>query len=62
MDPGDGKRVPSGTHQKANKNAPLGGNFLYEDGHVEWVNGKQIGLGGQLGTWACFYKVPVTEQ
>jgi len=62
VDGGNGKRVPSGTHQKANKSAPLGGNFLYEDSHVEWVNGKQIGLGGQLGTWACFYKVPVTEQ
>ena len=59
VDTGTGKRVPSGTHQRG-KGAPLGGNFLYEDGHVEWINAKLIGLGGQLGTWACFFKPPNT--
>jgi prepilin-type N-terminal cleavage/methylation domain-containing protein len=61
VDTGTGKRVPSGTHQRG-KGVPLGGNFLYEDGHVDWVNSKLIGLGGQLGSWACFYKVPITLQ
>ena len=61
VDTGTGKRVPSGTHQRG-RGVPLGGNFLYEDGHVDWVNSKLIGLGGQLGSWACFYKVPITLQ
>jgi prepilin-type N-terminal cleavage/methylation domain-containing protein len=42
--------------------APQGGNFLYEDGHVEWVNGRKVDLGatgGDIGTWICFFKVPV---
>jgi prepilin-type N-terminal cleavage/methylation domain-containing protein len=57
VDAGNGKKVPSGTHQRGNA-PPLGGNFLYEDGHVDWINAKLIRLGGQIGSWACFFKPP----
>ena len=34
-DPLDGKTYPTSSH-RGNGNVPLGGNFLYEDGHVAW--------------------------
>ncbi|HTH47696.1 MAG TPA: type II secretion system protein [Candidatus Limnocylindria bacterium] len=39
--------------------APTGGNFLFEDGHVDWYNGKRVSLGSGSGTWQCFYKIPI---
>jgi prepilin-type N-terminal cleavage/methylation domain-containing protein len=57
----DGKSVASATHRMA-RGAPEGGNFLFEDGHVEWYNGRRIGLGaggGSIGDWMCFFKIPV---
>jgi prepilin-type processing-associated H-X9-DG protein len=39
--------------------APTGGNFLFEDGHVEWFAGKRVSLGSAAGDWKCFYKIPV---
>jgi hypothetical protein len=42
-------------HVKGNK--PLGGNFLFEDGHVVWYDFKEIAVGSTLGTWQCYYKV-----
>jgi type II secretory pathway pseudopilin PulG len=42
-------------HVKGNK--PLGGNFLFEDGHVVWYDFKEIGIGSTLGAWQCYYKV-----
>lgn len=41
------------------KGAPTGGNFLFEDGHVDWMNGKKVSLGSGSGTWECFYKIPI---
>lgn len=43
-------------------NVPSGGNFLFEDGHVQWYKfnlknpAKTIGLGSKSGSWALFYK------
>ncbi len=57
----DGKTVPSGTHRGA-RNVPTGGNFLFEDGHVDWRNSRTVGLGaggGELGNWMCYFKVDI---
>ncbi len=61
---GDG--IPWANHQ-GKGGTPRGGNFLFEDGHVEW-NGFDmsdprgtIDLGGRLGAWLCFYKIPIAE-
>jgi prepilin-type N-terminal cleavage/methylation domain-containing protein len=39
--------------------APSGGNFLFEDGHADWLNGKKVSLGSGSGDWQCFYKIPI---
>jgi len=60
----NGKQVFTAVHRQAN-GAPQGGNFLFEDGHVEWFNGRRVSLGaggGDIGTWMCFFKIPVAEQ
>ena len=58
--------VPTANH-RARDASPRGGNFLFEDGHVEWRNFNvndargTIDLGGRLGSWLCFYKIPISE-
>jgi prepilin-type N-terminal cleavage/methylation domain-containing protein len=58
--------VPSAVH-RGKGNVPTGGNFLYEDGHVEWrkfvwaggitvAAGSQIGFGSTDGNHNNFYK------
>ncbi len=57
----DGRRVPSGTH-RLDRGVPEGGNFTFEDGHVEWFRNRKIGLGASIGTWQCYFKIPNVEQ
>ena len=38
-----------------------GSNPALEDGHVDWVNGSKVGLGGTVGSWMCYFKLPITE-
>lgn len=58
--------IPSATHRGKN-NAPVGGNFLFEDGHVEWWRmdldntRNNVGLGSRGGSWLCFYKIPIGD-
>ena len=55
----DGRTVPTGTHRNS-AGRPEGGIFLFEDGHVEWFNGRQISLGaggGSIGDWMCFFRL-----
>jgi len=60
----DGTRVLSATHAKPSTGVPEGGNFLFEDGRVEWHNWNihdargTIDLGSKGGDWLCFYKLP----
>ncbi len=54
----EGRRIPSSSHTKGN-GVPRGGNFLFEDGHVEWRNNQEIGVAGSLGSWLVFYDIPV---
>jgi hypothetical protein len=56
----NGKKVLTAVHRRSN-GAPDGGNFLFEDGHVDWINGKRISLGAAVGSWMCFFKIPVSE-
>ena len=54
----DGKRWKTPNHPGPG-GAPSGGNFLFEDGHVEWINSKKVSLGSSAGDWQCFYKIPI---
>ena len=56
-----GKNWRSGNHWAGARNAPTGGNFTFEDGHVEWRSGRTVGLGSWAGTWQCFYKINIPE-
>jgi prepilin-type N-terminal cleavage/methylation domain-containing protein len=55
-----GKSVLTANHARSN-GAPDGGNFTFEDGHVEWIAEKKVGLGSVLGAWVCFYTPPLSE-
>ncbi len=58
------KTVPTANHPYNPGNVPTGGNFLFEDAHVEWrrfdANNARatIDAGSVEGGWVCFYKVP----
>jgi prepilin-type N-terminal cleavage/methylation domain-containing protein len=60
----DGKNVPTANH-RGKQGCPTGGNFLFEDGHVEYRTFKldnpraTIDVGSQAGNWVLFYKIPV---
>ena len=62
----DGRKVPTANHRNQDA-SPRGGNFLFEDGHVEWRNfnlndaRNSVDLGATIGSWLCFYKIPVNE-
>jgi prepilin-type N-terminal cleavage/methylation domain-containing protein len=56
----EGKKVVTAVHRKG-KGAPEGGNFTFEDGHVEWQPGQKVSLGSAYGTWMCFFKIPIAE-
>jgi prepilin-type N-terminal cleavage/methylation domain-containing protein len=57
----NGKKVPSAVHRGPN-GAPSGGNFTFEDGHVEWFKGQRVSLGATVGSWMCFFKIPIDVQ
>ena len=58
-----GEGQPFSSHYVRNRGAPgpvpAGGNFLFEDGHVEWYRNDDILLGGRVGSWDCWYKIPL---
>ena len=53
----NGRSVLTASHARGN-GEPEGGNFLMEDGHVEWHNFKNVKLGASGGEWLLFYKPP----
>ena len=55
----EGKKVLSATHRTA-RGAPEGGNFAFEDGHVEWNQGRKVSLGSAYGGWLCYFKIPIS--
>ena len=56
-----GKTVSSASHAYGPKGAPVGGNFLFEDGHVEWNKTEKVGVGATLGSWVVLFKVPIGQ-
>ena len=56
----EGKKVLTAVHRNA-AGAPEGGNFAFEDGHVQWLQGRRVSLGSAYGEWQCFFKIPVAE-
>jgi prepilin-type N-terminal cleavage/methylation domain-containing protein len=56
----NGKQVPTATHRR-NGGAPDGGNFAFEDGHVEWNNGKKVRPGTVIGEWVCYFKIELPQ-
>jgi prepilin-type N-terminal cleavage/methylation domain-containing protein len=58
--PYNGKNVFTATHRRGN-GAPEGGNFTFEDGHVDWIPEQKVGLGTVLGAWVCFYKIQIPQ-
>jgi prepilin-type N-terminal cleavage/methylation domain-containing protein/prepilin-type processing-associated H-X9-DG protein len=60
-----GKTIPTSVHRRGNL-VPEGGNFLFEDGHVEWrkfdINNPKgtIDLGSKVGEWLLFYRIPIS--
>jgi len=54
----EGKKVPTAVHRRGN-GAPDGGNFTFEDGHVEWYPGMRVSLGSDYSGWQLFFKVPI---
>jgi prepilin-type processing-associated H-X9-DG protein len=43
---------------------PRGGNFLFEDGHVDWMKANVISIGaagGALGPYVCFFNVQIPQ-
>lgn len=59
-EPSSGKTVVTGSHS-GKGNVPDGGNFLFEDGHVEWFKGIKISLGTLVAQWKCFYRIEVNQ-
>ena len=55
----EGRNWKTANHPGGPRNAPTGGNFLFEDGHVEWLNGRRVSLGSGSGDWQCFYKIQI---
>ncbi|MEX2671856.1 MAG: type II secretion system protein [Phycisphaeraceae bacterium] len=53
--------VPMASHLgSGDRDAPTGGNYLYEDGRVEWNNvTDDLLVGAQDGTWEWRYRIPV---
>lgn len=56
------KIVPSANHRGGQSAVPSGGNFLFEDGHVDWYSPKRVSLGSGAGEWQCFYKIPIATK
>jgi len=39
---------------------PMGGNFLFEDGHVTWFRSREVDVGSTSTTgWLAFYQIPI---
>jgi len=54
------KRVHYASHRNA-RGEPEGGNFLFEDGHVDWYKRQKTTLGASESSWLLFYKIPIAQ-
>jgi prepilin-type N-terminal cleavage/methylation domain-containing protein len=59
-----GRTIPTAVH-RGKLACPTGGNFTFEDGHVEWRPFKienargTVDVGSMDGSWVLFYKIPI---
>ncbi len=59
----NGQQMKLSSHREIN-DVPMGSQFLYEDGHVEWRKFKlsdartTVDVGSQTGAWVLFYRPP----
>ena len=57
----NGKQVYTSVHRR-DRGLPDGGNFTFEDGHVDWFQAPRVSLGSDYGSWQCFFKIPIGDQ
>ena len=50
--------VPFSSHYRPD-GEPEGGYYLFEDGRVAWYSTEVIEVGATMGSWLCFYKIPL---
>lgn len=57
---GPGAGTPYSSHINRRTLQPTGGNYLFEDGSVEWYHNKEIDLGSVMpGSWEFWYRIPL---
>lgn len=56
----NGKRIPYASHINS-RGEPEGGNFLFEDGHVDWYKKQNVTLGASANPWLLFYKIQIAQ-
>lgn len=54
------KRIPYASHINS-RGEPEGGNFLFEDGHVDWYRKQAVNVGASASPWVLFYKIPIAQ-
>ncbi len=57
-----GGPVPYSSHIERTGNVPAGGNFMFEDGHVEWRAFAEVGIGMSQPGWDFYYKLTLPPQ
>ncbi len=56
--PENGRPTKTANHP-GQRGVPTGGNFLFEDGHVQWIQSRNVTLGSSQSQWQCFYGIPL---
>jgi prepilin-type N-terminal cleavage/methylation domain-containing protein len=51
--------LPMSSHAEGSQGAPIGGNFLFEDGHVDWYQRQKIELGARWYKDYDYFKIPL---
>jgi hypothetical protein len=51
-------RLPFSSHVRGS-GEPMGGNFLFEDGHVRWCGSRLVSMAATGGNWVFYYKIPL---
>ena len=52
-----GYGAPFSSHLGRGTNVPVGGNFLFEDGHVVWLHKDEIDIGSDMPGWEFHYEI-----
>ena len=57
IQPGGWGSPPLSSHVQG-ASEPVGGNFLFEDGHVAWYRSREVSVGSTNSTgWLAFYQI-----